>query len=173
MGDRKSRLCMSQHSAFVQNTVILITSSPKNEVGMAQVGHQELVWHHNITHGTHMDDTKGFSISTMIWCCKTTTIYWLKLVSDSLLSIIAATTSSPKMRLAWHRLATTRACFRSQHHYSPGFLLKIVGASCGPCKIGCNKIAQIKLVQTYLNTWGHFLAGELKFFTFPDFTWSC
>jgi hypothetical protein len=33
---------------------------PKNEIGMAQIGHQEHVSHPNITHWTHMDDMKWF-----------------------------------------------------------------------------------------------------------------
>ena len=35
---------------------------PKNESGMAQIGHQEHVSHHNITHWTHMDGLKWFCI---------------------------------------------------------------------------------------------------------------
>ena len=36
---------------------------PKSEIGMAQIGHQELVPHHNTTHWTHMGDMKWFSIN--------------------------------------------------------------------------------------------------------------
>ena len=36
---------------------------PKNEVGVAQIGHQELVSHHIITHWIHMDDMKWLSIN--------------------------------------------------------------------------------------------------------------
>ena len=35
---------------------------PKSEIGMAQIGHQEHVSHHNITHWTHMDGLKWFCI---------------------------------------------------------------------------------------------------------------
>jgi hypothetical protein len=34
---------------------------PKNGIGLAQIGPQETVSHHNITHWTQMDDMKSFS----------------------------------------------------------------------------------------------------------------
>ena len=36
---------------------------PKNEIGMAEIGGQRHVLHCNITHWTHMDDMKWFSIN--------------------------------------------------------------------------------------------------------------